>query len=82
MLVNKLPSMYKTKKIARNNLALVLKTKRKELKYSQEKLAEVAGLHRNYVGAVERGEINIAVDNIEKLALALEIGICEFFEKI
>jgi len=74
--------MYKTKKIARNNLALVLKTKRKELKYSQEKLAEVAGLHRNYVGAVERGEINIAVDNIEKLALALEIGICEFFEKI
>ena len=36
----------------------------------------------NTLGAVERGEINIAVDNIKKLALALEIGICEFFEKI
>lgn len=64
---------------ARNTLAQKLKKKRKELKLSQEKLAEFAGLHRNYVGAVERGEINIAVDNIEKLAKALNIDICEFF---
>lgn len=56
---------------ARNNLAHILKQKRKFLK--------LAGLHRNYVGVVERGEINIAVDNIEKLAKALEIDICEFF---
>lgn len=66
---------------ARNNLAHILKQKRKSLKLSQEKLAELAGLHRNYVGAVERGEINIAVDNIEKLAKALEIDICEFFKE-
>lgn len=65
---------------ARNTLAQILKARRKELKLSQEKLAEFAGLHRNYVGAVERGEINIAVDNIEKLAKALEIDICEFFK--
>ena len=43
-------------------------------------LLEYADLHRNYVGAVERGEINISVDNMEKLAKALHISIADFFE--
>lgn len=39
---------------------------------SQEDLADIADMHRTYVSSVERGERNVSIDNIEKLAKALQ----------
>ena len=47
---------------------------------SQEKLALQAGLDRTYVGGVERGERNIALINIAKLAMALQVSVADLFK--
>lgn len=60
---------------ARRIFASNLKYWRLKRGLSQERLAELARLHRNYVGSVERGERNISIDNIEKLAGALGVQI-------
>ncbi|HEV7736669.1 MAG TPA: helix-turn-helix transcriptional regulator [Chlamydiales bacterium] len=49
-----------------------VRKRRYDLDISQEKLAELADLHHNYVGSVERGERNIALENIVALAKALK----------
>jgi len=41
----------------------------------------MAGLHRTYVGSVERSERNISIDNIERLAKALEVDIIELLKE-
>jgi len=42
---------------------------------SQEKLAALADLHRTYIGQIERGEKNIGVVNLQKIAKALDVDI-------
>jgi len=54
---------------------------RLERKLSQEKLAELADLHRTYIGMIERGEKNITLVNIEKIAEALNIKIEDMFNE-
>lgn len=54
---------------------------RKEKQISQEKLAEIAGVHRTYIGMIERAEKNITLRNIEKIAKTLEVEIKDLLEK-
>lgn len=65
----------------RKHFALNLRMTREQLGLSQEALADAAGLHRTYVGSVERGERNISIDNIERLALALGVSPSSLLEK-
>jgi len=54
-----------------------VRDRRFELSLSQEELAERAGVHRTYVGMIERAEKNITLVNIEKIAKALRLTIGE-----
>lgn len=48
---------------------------------SQEAFADLCGLHRTYIGAVERGERNVSLENIEKIAKALGMNISSLFSQ-
>ena len=55
-----------------------VRRRRRELDLSQEALAERADVHRTYIANIERGELNPSLENIEKIAKALEMTIADF----
>lgn len=65
------------KHVAQQLFATNMRRIRLEKGLTQEKVAEAAGLHPNYISSVERGERNISVINISRIATALEVGMPE-----
>lgn len=47
--------------------------------WSQEELADAAELHRTYIGGIERGERNVSLRNISKIASSLDVSLKELF---
>ncbi len=57
-----------------------VREERHKLCLSQEELASRAGVHRTYIGMIERAEKNITLENIEKIASALKITLPDIFK--
>jgi len=62
-----------------HTFAVNLRKYRTEQNMSQEHLAELAGLHRTYISAVEREQRNISIESIQRIADALKIEPFRFF---
>ena len=59
-----------------------LRHRRERLGVSQEAFADMCGLDRTYIGGIERGERNVALVNIEKIAKTLRLTIAELFRGV
>lgn len=57
-----------------------VKDKRKDRGLSQDQLGELCGFHFSYIGGVERGERNLSIENLYKIADALHVEMSEFFD--
>ncbi|MEA5536142.1 helix-turn-helix transcriptional regulator [Crocosphaera sp. XPORK-15E] len=66
----------------RKQLGNNIRQLRTNLGLSQEQLAEKADLHRTYIGAVERGERNVSLDNILAIARALGVSASNLLEGV
>jgi transcriptional regulator with XRE-family HTH domain len=54
---------------------------RAERGWSQDELAATSGLHRSYVGTIERCEKSVTIDTVEKIAKAFGVPVSELFEE-
>lgn len=59
-----------------------VRTERHKQNMSQEEFSDLVGVHRTYIGMIERGEKNITLENIDKIAKALKIPISELLESL
>ncbi len=78
-----LRGMGVNKKITKGRqiLAANMRKRRAELHISQEKLAELADLHRTYISSVERCHRNIGIDGLERIAKALKLKLSDLFKE-
>jgi len=58
-----------------------VREERTKLGLSQEELANRAGVHRTYIGMIERGEKNITLENIERIVKTLRLKLSDFFKE-
>ncbi|HEX7017534.1 MAG TPA: helix-turn-helix transcriptional regulator [Patescibacteria group bacterium] len=63
----------------RKKFGLKIRELRKKLDISQEELGFRTNLHRTYIGAIERGEQNVSLDNIGIIAKNLKVPVAELF---
>lgn len=68
------------KKEIQLKIGIVIQQRRILLGLTQEALADLTGLHRTYIGSVERGERNITIVNLKKIADALNISLDKLLE--
>jgi transcriptional regulator with XRE-family HTH domain len=66
----------------RIRLGKALRQKRTKLGVSQETFADMCQLDRTYIGGIERGERNVALVNIEKIAKTLRLSIAQLFRGV
>ena len=74
-------TLLRMKNSARELFARRVRELRLERGLSQDELADAAGLHRTYIGTVERGEQSIGIDNVERIAKALKVTLSELFRE-
>ena len=60
-------------------VGLRIKDLRKNVGISQEKLALIAGIDRTYLASVENSKRNVSIINLEKIVLALDCSLADFF---
>lgn len=65
-----------------SSLGRVIRARRTQLGYTQETFADRAGLHRTYIGALERGEQNVSLTNLARIATALAMPLSELFTAV
>jgi transcriptional regulator with XRE-family HTH domain len=65
-----------------HRLGIIIRSLRVEANLSQEELAARCGLHRTYIGSIERGEKTITIETAQKLARAFDITLTQLFERL
>jgi transcriptional regulator with XRE-family HTH domain len=66
----------------RRRFGRAVRRRREQIGLSQEEFAEVCDVHRTYMGGIERGERNVSLVNIEKIANGLKISLSALFHQV